>query len=304
MIRVSLAILVWPTRAAAWLLKWIQKHSGAKQAGFNAIISNYITRVNRSWDAFYVDEVSSPEGGERLVYLDVGARQGEIDVVRRNKGLFEKIILVEGEEEEARRLRGEGYLVIDKFLTDKPGRGTFYHVVENPGASSLKKPLGPYFDLYCYGDDNAHYKMHARQKEIPILASTADIELKKLGVDRVDLAKLDVQGAELDILNGMRDYRPLFWIVELEYLPMYYDMPYGIEVEREMQRRGYLKFHDGDKQFREGMLQWSDGYFMPDWTKLEGEKLIRENQARWQLLMRIFAQHKILSFVKKKLSLA
>ena len=64
----------------------------------------------------------------RLTAVDLGARGGPVEEISRNKTLFDRIILCEGEPKEAARLREEGYEVIDKFVGREVGRGKFYHI--------------------------------------------------------------------------------------------------------------------------------------------------------------------------------
>src|ERR1700757_2689694 len=77
-----------------------------------AINKSYLTR-------------SASHSNTKLVYVDIGARDGLPKIVSNNKTSFGKIILCEGEPEEAKKLSGQGYLVIDKFLADKKGDAKF-----------------------------------------------------------------------------------------------------------------------------------------------------------------------------------
>lgn len=305
LIRVFLLVLTAIPRATSHLLKFIQEWCGVfgKQAGFNAIVSAYHQTSQSFFDKLYISKVDKAHAPEKLTYLDIGARGGLIEVVKINEQLFDKTIVVEGEPVEAKRLREMGHLVIDRFLSDKVGEAVFYDVTECQGASSLKQPPGPFFDLHSYGTDNDYYKLHERYETARVETSTVDLELERLGVERIDLAKLDVQGCETDIIKGMTKLKPLFWVIEIQYLPMYFDTPFGVDIIQEMHSRGYVKFHDGCKSYREGIVQWSDGYFMPNWTDPKGIALITANLARWETLMRMFAQHKLLQFIKRKLKL-
>ena len=78
---------------------------------------------------------------------------------------------------------------------------TFYNVLNFPGASSLYQPQGPFLDLY---GGSKYFEAHGDYEEIPVETSTVDIELDKLGINRIDLVKIDVQGSELDVLRGMK----------------------------------------------------------------------------------------------------
>jgi FkbM family methyltransferase len=68
------------------------------------------------------------------------------------------------------------------------GTGTLVlHPPDNFGASSLRP-----------GDAAAH------RPRVPVEVATLDEALDRLGVPAVDLAKIDVEGAELDVLDGAR----------------------------------------------------------------------------------------------------
>jgi hypothetical protein len=63
-------------------------------------------------------------------------------------------------------------------------------------------------------------------------------------IERVDFLKMDVQGAELDVLRGATRLLGSALVVqtEVEFLPMYKDQPLFADVDAELRARGFA-FH-------------------------------------------------------------
>lgn len=280
----------------------------ARKQGWNAIgtftvhqtrLPYYVSRLQDPFNQAY--PLAPHEIETAMTYLDVGARGDVIDAVAMNRGAFPDIIMCEGEAAEADRLRQQGYKVISAFVADRAGTAMFRHVAENPGASSLLVPQGPFLKLYGGPD---YFDWHAKYQEIPVETSTLDAELDALGIDKVDLVKLDIQGGELAALKGFSGRDPLCWVVETTMHPTYIDMPYGIDLIKELYDRGYLIIGQQDLHFQEGILIWCDTVFAPNWSHPKGAALIRERPKQWRTLMRMFGREHLISFVEKELGTA
>ena len=227
----------------------------------------------------------SVKSNVKLTYADIGARGGLPTLVSKNLEHFNKIILCEGEPEEAKKLRYQGYLVIDKFLADKKGDAKFFYIPGHPGASSLKRPGTPFLHLFSA----THYKTYTEKyTENDITTSTLDIELEKLNVNEIDFIKLDVQGSELSIIKGLTTMSPLFWEVEVLPLPTYQDTSYGTSITAELVKRGYICFRQSGRMVRDGIYIYSNEMYMPDYSTEFGKNLIRKNIEKWKLMIGLF----------------
>jgi FkbM family methyltransferase len=247
---------------------------------FRSKIQNEFSQIT---DSSYLVKHFAPESVP-LVYIDIGARDGLPDIISKNLGSFNKIIMCEGEPKEAKMLRDNGYLVIDKFLSDMEGEAKFYYNKGHVGSSSLKPPGSLFLHLFT----NKHYQVYTDVIEKDVVTSTLDIELKKLRINSIDFIKIDVQGSELSIIEGFTSVSPLFWEIEVLQLPTYQETPYGVSITKELTSRGYLCFRQNGRFCRDGIFLFSNELYMPDYTTDFGRTLILENIERWRVMIELF----------------
>ncbi len=259
--------------------------------------------INQHYDDFYLRRNYSREVAkvlsEKLIHLDVGARGGVLPVSHKY-GQFFDIILCEPEPVEADRLQKKGYRVIPKALYRSAGKIILYET-PNEAGSSIYRPQGPYLDFY--NPDPAHIAQYDVANRTEISCSTIALELEALKIAELDFLKIDTQGAELDILMGLGNYRPLVMEVEVEYLPMYHDRPNAYQVCQHLYELGYIPFSLTSHHARTLCPTFGDGYFMPSWAHPKGLELIRAREEKYIALMLMFGQVKILQFVNEKIGL-
>ena len=236
---------------------------------------------------------------DKLVYLAIGARGDEgDDFIIKYRDVF-NLILCEPEKKEAERLKKLGFNIIDKPLCKKPGEITFYHC-RDATKSSIYKP-GLFYDFY--NRDPAYLKKWDIVSEDVMEGSTISDSLKDANIKKLDLIKMDVQGAELDILQGLGDYRPLIMMVEVEYLPMYVGIPNGFKLIDELFKIGYIPLQLGNNFNASSSPSVADVLFMPNWEDENGRKMILSREREYISLMVMFGQIDTLNFVAKKIKM-
>ena len=95
------------------------------------------------------------------------------------------------------------------------------YITENPMCTSLYKPNENLANLY-------HELQYMNlKKETEIETITLDSFVDEHSIDVIDFIKIDVQGAELDILKGSKKLlnNVLKIECEVEFIPLYYDQP-------------------------------------------------------------------------------
>jgi FkbM family methyltransferase len=259
--------------------------------------------INTYYDNFYLRRDYTKQVAailkEKLVHLDVGARGGVLEIVKKYAAFFEAI-LCEPEPVEADNIRRNGHRVIGMPLYKHPGKVKFYET-HRPSGSSIYRPQGPF--MFFYYPDKEYFDSYAVKKTSLIECSTISDELKKLDMPELDFLKIDTQGAELDILEGLGDFRPLVMQVEVEYLPMYHDMANAYQICQYLFELGYIPFALTSHHARTLCPTWGDGFFMPNWTHPKGVELIRAREEKYIALMLMFGQVKILQFVAQEINL-
>lgn len=134
---------------------------------------------------------------EPIVILDIGARGG----FNEEWGVFKdqvRIYCFEPDEEECRRLAAEAaphVTYVCAAVGGVAGRATLYQT-HHPAGSGLYAARMNYFGRLLNRDNQVVEAEHA------VEVRTLDEVMKDFGSPNVDFIKLDVEGAEVDVLNG------------------------------------------------------------------------------------------------------
>jgi hypothetical protein len=106
-----------------------------------------------------------------------------------------------------------------------------------------------------------------------------------VSADEIDLLKLDIQGAELDVLRGAERLLPTALVIqtEVEFLPMYEGQPLFADIDSHLRARGfqihniasprrplYTPIADPDRELADfSQVMWTDAVYVPDVCTLE-----------------------------------
>jgi len=167
---------------------------------------------------------------------------------------------------------------------------TFY-ITRRREASSLYVPNVEFFGKFL-----GYLKSKALEvvDTAPVQVVSLDSYFPVVGIKEVDFLKLDVQGAELDVLRGSESFLQssvLGMKIEVEFTAIYQDQPLFAEVDAYVRRFGFMLFDflslvryrrevlPGELDTR-GQLLWGDTLYLRDYQyfiersmKLEAMKL-------------------------------
>lgn len=189
-----------------------------------------------------------------LIALDVGARLTRADGVVDNTFLdplinnnpdFFSVIFCEADKTEAAVLKSFGLDVIPVALGRTKRIGKLF-VTADPGCSSFYSPNSEIIQFY---DGKAGLERFDIVDELEVTIDTLSNQLQELGKKHLDYLKIDTQGSELDVLNGLGDFRPFLIKTEVSAIPLYRDQPLCFEIEAFLGSLGYLKFHESFRPF-------------------------------------------------------
>ena len=238
----------------------------------------------------------------KIIALDVGAQGGfnSDNFFSKKYNLFFEEILVEPIESEVDKLMSK--FVLKKGLWSKKGKRKLYILDNRLGSSSMYEPNELNFDLHGIKQkDFDNYKV-TRTTEIE--CDTIDSQLSELNIKNLDYLKIDTQGAELEILKGLGNYRPLLMKVEVHFFSMYKDVPSWHNLINHLSGLNYVLIDLKDIGGHSSRIPAeADMIFIPNFDNEAGKKFIKENKEKFISLMLIFGQIKLLQIILKKLNI-
>tara|TARA_B100001250_G_scaffold413398_1_gene447394 strand:+ start:509 stop:1447 length:939 start_codon:yes stop_codon:yes gene_type:complete len=239
---------------------------------------------------------------KKLIGLDVGAQGGfnsdKFFPEKYNK-YFESILV----DPLKNSLRGkESKHNINKGLWSSKGVRKLYILNKRPQSSSMYEPDKK--SLTIYGFEEKDFHLFDVSKTEMVECDTLSSSLKELNINTLDYLKIDTQGAELEILKGLENYRPLIIKCEVQIFPMYKKEPAWTEVTDLLYKLGYI-ISDwkkiGSHATRTPVEM--DMVFIPNFLIDSGKKLILEKEKEFISLMLISGQIKLLKKASKILNL-
>ena len=258
------------------------------------------TNANNSYN--FQTNIEKLLKNKKLIGLDVGAQGGfnsdKFFPERYNK-YFESILV----DPLKNSLEGkESTHTINKGLWSSKGARKLYILNKRPQSSSMYEPDKK--SLSIYGFEEKDFHLFDVSKTETVECDTLSSSLKALNINTLDYLKIDTQGAELEILKGLENYRPLLIKCEVQIFPMYKKEPSWTEVTDLLYKLGYIVSDwkkIGSHATRTPVEM--DMVFIPNFMIDSGKKLILEKEKEFISLMLISGQIKLLKKISKILDL-
>ena len=240
---------------------------------------------------------------KKLISLDVGAQGGfnsdNFFPVKYNK--FFNCILVEPIKSEAEKLERKNN-IIDKALWSSKGKKVIYILGNRLGSSSMYKLDTEKLDLHDMNDKEIEkFKV---TETVEVECDTLENSLKSLNINNLDYLKIDTQGAELEILKGIGEYRPLLIKIEAQIFSMYKDTPAWTKLVDRLNDLNYvlIDFKQIGKH-KTRVPAEMDMLFINNFYNDTGKKKIMDNLEKFKALLLIFGQINTLKLILKKLKI-
>lgn len=234
--------------------------------------------------------------GNRLHYCDVGARGGAPNWLLPY-GSSLKISLFEPNKNEFGLINEHfGEAVVHRYSigVGNPDSATL-HITNSPGLSSLLKPFGTGWSL-MRGDN-----LNAVQFKLEV-QGTQTIQLKPLSSlvschdSHIDILKIDVQGYEYEVLEGLGEHRPMLIQCEVSSVEIYQKQKTMGAIFAQLEGLGYFpaKFmppknfcHISADARRNSYRFHGDVIFIPDYS-IDGGKIIDRWPEGWRWIMELW----------------
>ncbi len=239
---------------------------------------------------------------KKLVGLDVGAQGGfnSDNFFPKKYNKYFESILVDPFKDSLENKQGNH--IINKGLWSSKTSKNFYVLNKRPESSSMYEPDKQALSIYGFKKKDFHLFDITSVETVE--CETISTCLKNININKLDYLKIDTQGAELEILKGLGNFRPLIIKCEVQVFPMYKNQPKWTEVLNFLNELGYMVcewkkigFHVTRTPVEMDML------FIPDFLKETGKEMIRNKKGEFICLMMITGQIELLKKAFNILSL-
>jgi len=261
-------------------------------------LSDKSYRSNDQYD--FTPLISGLLKNKKIISLDVGAQGGfnSDEFFPSKYNYFFKEILVEPINSEAEKFENKKF-VINKGLWSKKEKKKLNILDDRLGSSSMYEPDEEFFDLHNLKKKD--YDKYKITRSIEVECDTLSNQLKELEINKLDYLKIDTQGAELEILEGIGEYRPLLIKIEAHFFSMYKNVPSWNKLVNYLYDLNYTLIDlKGIGNHSTRIPAEADMIFIPNFNDKIGKKLILENKDKFICLMLIFGQLKILQIILKR----
>ena len=235
---------------------------------------------------------------KKLIGLDVGAQGGfnsdRFFPEKYNK--YFETILVDPLKSSLKNKQSKH--IVNKGLWGTKNIKKFYILNKRPGSSSMYEPNKESLKIYGFKEKDFH--LFDVSKTEMVECDTLSSSLKSLGLNNLDYLKIDTQGAELEVLKGLEDFRPLVIKCEVQIFPMYKNVPSWTEIPNFLYKLDYM-LSDwkkiGSHVTRTPVEM--DMIFIPNFLKDSGKKLILEKEKEFISLLLICGQIELLKKISE-----
>ena len=249
----------------------------------------------------FTDLIQSLLNSKKIIALDVGAQGGfnsDFFIPEKYNHFFDPV-LVEPIKEEAKKLKEKNKYVISNALWSSQEKKIIYILGNRLGSSSMYEPDPNLFDLHKIKKKD--YQNYNITEKIEVQCETLDSSLKSLNINKLDYFKIDTQGAELNILKGIGDYKPLLIKIESHIHSMYKNVPSWNELLNHLYKLDYIIIDwKGIGSHATRVPAELDIILIPNFNKETGKRLIAENEEKFASLMLIFGELDLLKIISKK----
>jgi FkbM family methyltransferase len=236
----------------------------------------------------------------KIIALDVGAQGGfnSDNFFPKKYNYFFEDILIEPIETEAQKFKNKRY-VINKGVWSKKEKKRLFILDNRLGSSSMFEPNKINFDLHNIKKDN--FKNYDVTRIIEIDCDSISNLLPELDIKNLDYLKVDTQGAELEIIKGLGNYRPLLIKIEAHIFSMYKNAPSWHKILNLLYELNYVVIdwkNIGEHNSR--VPAEMDIIFIPNFNNDEGKNLIIKSKEKFISLMLVFGQLNLLKLILKR----
>ena len=240
---------------------------------------------------------------KKIIALDIGAQGGfnSDNFFSKKYNCFFEEVLIEPIEAEANKLKKNKY-VINKGIWSKPERKKLFILDNRLGSSSMYQPNTRNFDLHNIKKNN--YKNYNITRTLEINCDTISNLLGDLNLKNLDYLKIDTQGAELEILNGLGNYKPLLIKIEAHIFSMYKDVPSWHKLLNLLYELNYVVVDwKGIGEHNSRVPAEMDMILIPNFDNNHGKSLIINSKEKFISLMLIFGQLNLLKLILKRFNI-
>ena len=209
--------------------------------------------------------------------------------------------LIEPIKSESDKLK-QSKLVINKGLWSKKEKKKLYILDNRPGSSSMYETDEQYYELHNI--KKKEFNNYKVTRTIEIECDTITNQLSELNINYLDYLKIDTQGAELEILKGIGNYRPLLIKIEAHFFSMYKNVPEWSHLVNYLYDLNYVLIDLKEIGSHSSRIPAeADLIFIPNFRNEKGKELIKNNKEKFLSIMLIFGQLKLLQIIIKKFDL-